>query len=421
MVLQDLPPEVIETILTYLNPKDILKVGWCCRNLQTIARNEQVWIQCALRKYSVDLRNNLLDASDDKSSHDQYICRSARIFTVKILMPLGIDFKEIWCLENRGQANRVLGKLLYHDWSVYLVLLHPPSPPNTHHLFKPEILCRLHLREDLLVSENKENSIQFKEFFEPYSFNAKGPLRCGNPLIILKNESKPTVIKYRAYTGVLIFKSLKTNNTVVPPFCPIRPGLFKGMYKGILGNDIKIINVTYEKDLKTLTGRKLTFDPKVPLDEISFEAYLDKMLILSPEDKLSFERIKDNMHSQENIHQIPLEKDQISSRFVYPPECQIAGLIDRDVFRKELWRFQARCKNASNEYVEFFKDTRFMDGNLIIFSEDIFGVMFIESQVLSIFERVKESLCDTQFSNVLQKLPEDGFDLIGNYLFYPIM
>ena len=107
---------------------------------------------------------------------------------------------------------------------------------------------------------------------------------------------------------------------------------------------------------------------------------------------------------------MPSEKDPISRRFVYPQDCQIDGLIDRDVFRREMWRFQARCQPAFTGYAEFFADPRFIDGNLIIFSEDIFGVMFIESQVLSIFERVKESLCDTQFSNVLQKLPEDDFD-----------
>ena len=288
-----------------------------------------------------------------------------------------------------------MGKLLYHDWSVYLVLLHPPSHPNTHYSLKPEILCRLRV--------NEENS----PIFEPYFLNYKQTIRHGSPLTILKNESQPTVMKYTAYSKVQIFKSLKTNNTVIPPFCPIPPGLFKGTY-GF--NGIKVINVTYENDLKTLTGRKLTFVPNVPFDEISFEAYLDKMLILSSEDKSSFERIKDNMHSQENIQQIPSEKDQISRRFVYPQECQIDGLIDRAVFRRELWRFQARCQPAFTGYAEFFADPRFIDGNLIIFSEDIFGVMFIESQALSIFERVKESLCDTQFSNVLQKLPEDDFD-----------
>ena len=409
-MLEDLPPEVVDNILTYLDPIEILKIGWCCQKLQTIANNEQVWVKCALRKYSIDLRNNTWDSDDDRpiclSSYDPYVCPSARIFTAKILMPLNIDFKEIWCLQIRGHYSG-LGKLLYHNWCVYLVLLHPPTHPNTNHPLKPEILCCLRLKEDLPGSLRRENSFQFKEIFEPYFLNRKQTIRRGSPLTILKNESQPTVMKYTAYSKVQIFKSLKTKNTVIPPFCPIRPGLFKGTY-GF--NGIKVINVTYENDLKTLTGRKLTFVPNVPFDEISFEAYLDKMLILSSEDKSSFERIKDNMHSQENIQQIPSEKDQISRRFVYPQECQIDGLIDRDVFRRELWRFQARCQPAFTGYAEFFADPRFIDGNLIIFSEDIFGVMFIESQVLSIFERVKESLCDTQFSNVLQKLPEDDFD-----------
>ena len=394
MGLEELPPEVVEHILTYLDPVDILRIGWCCQTLQAIANNDQVWVNCALRKYSIDLRNDICDSDDGRPSHGQDVGHSARIFTAKILMPLNIDFKEIWCLQIRGHYSG-LGKLLYHDWSVYLVLLHPPSHPNTHYSLKPQILCRLRV--------NEENS----PIFEPYFLNYKQTIRHGSPLTILKNESQPTVMKYTAYSKVQIFKSLKTDNTVIPPFCPIRPGLFKGTY-GF--NGIKVINVTYENDLKTLTGRKLTFVPNVPFDEISFEAYLDKMLSLSPEDKSSFERMKANTYFQENIQQMPSEKDQISRRFVYPQECQIDGSINRDVFRREMWRFQARCQPAFTGYAEFFADPRFIDGNLIIFSEDIFGVMFIESQALSIFERVKESLCDTQFSNVLQKLPEDDFD-----------
>ena len=403
MGLEELPPEVVEHILTYLDPMDILRIGWCCQTLQTIAKNEQVWVNCALRKYSVDLRNDVCDSDDDRPSHDQDVRPSARIFTAKILMPLDIDFKEIWCLQIQGHYSG-LGKLLYYNWCVYLVLLNPPSHPNTHHPLKPELLCCLRFNKFLPGSLSKE----YNPIFEPYFLNRKQTIRHGSPLTILKNESQPTVMKYTAYSKVQTFKSLKTNNTVIPPFCPIRPGLFKGTY-GF--NGIKVINVTYENDLKTLTGRKLTFVPNVPFDEISFEAYLDKMLILSSEDKSSFERIKDNLHSQDNIQQIPSEKDQISRRFVYPQDCQIDGLIDRDVFRREMWRFQARCQPAFTGYAEFFADPRFIDGNLIIFSEDIFGIMFIESQVLSIFERVKESLCDTQFSNVLQKLPEDDLKI----------
>ena len=410
-MLGDLPPEVVDNILTYLDPIDILRIGWCCQKLQTIANNEQVWVKCALRKYSIDLRNDVCVSIDNNANSDQDKCPSARIFTAKILMPLNIDFKEIWCLENR-RYNSGLGKLLYHNWCVYLVLLRPPTYtiqlPNTHHPLQPEILCCLRLKEDLSASLGKESSFQFKEIHEPYFLNRKQTIRHGSPLTILKNESQPTVMKYTAYSSVQIFKSLKTDNTVIPPFCPIRPGLFKGSYGY---NGINVINVTYEDDLKTLTGRKLTFVPNVPFDQISFEAYLDKMLILSTEDKSSFERIKDNMHSQENIQQIPSEKDQIDTRFVCPHECQIDGNIHRDVFRREKWRFQARCQPAFTGYAEFFADPRFIDGNLIIFSEDIFGVMYIESQALSIFERVKESLCDTQFSKVLQKLPEDDFDI----------
>ena len=85
-MLEDLPPEVVDNILTYLDPIDILRIGWCCQKLQTIANNEQVWIKCALRKYSIDLRNDVCVSNDNDVHSNPDKCPSARIISSATLI-----------------------------------------------------------------------------------------------------------------------------------------------------------------------------------------------------------------------------------------------------------------------------------------------------------------------------------------------
>ena len=54
-----------------------------------------------------------------------------------------------------------------------------------------------------------------------------------------------------------------------------------------------------------------------------------------------------------------------------------------------------------------YVEPRFIRGNVIIFSENIFGVIFIDLQSLGIFERVTENLYCTHFEDVLQNSPDD--------------
>ena len=130
---------------------------------------------------------------------------------------------------------------------------------------------------------------------------------------------------------------------------------------------------------------------------------------LTLDDKKSFGRIRDVMNSEEGIRKIPSENDQTTKPFAHPTNCRIDASIERDIFKTELWRFQAKCQVSPTGYI----DPEFIQGNFIIFSEDTFGVIFIDLQSLGIFDRVQEPLCNnSNFAEVLQKLPED---ILGQY------
>ena len=97
MLLQELPPEILENIFFYLRSADILNVTWCSQKLRKIATNEQVWAKCALREYSIDLHENNYS---EGNLHNGNLCTSARLFTIKVLMPIGPHFRNIWQLTN---------------------------------------------------------------------------------------------------------------------------------------------------------------------------------------------------------------------------------------------------------------------------------------------------------------------------------
>ena len=52
-----------------------------------------------------------------------------------------------------------------------------------------------------------------------------------------------------------------------------------------------------------------------------------------------------------------------------------------------------------------FVGAQLIPGNMIIFSENTFGVIFMNLQCLSIYQRVKENLLGTQYCEVFHKDP----------------
>ena len=138
MLLEDLPPELIESILTLLPASSILNLGLCSRKLKNITINEHVWEKCARRDYLVDLRKTKLEVETK--------CTSARQFYHKVLVPFGSSLQTIWQVSN-FQYYGGLAKLLYHQWALYLVALDPPAHPNYHENLQPEMITSLFLND----------------------------------------------------------------------------------------------------------------------------------------------------------------------------------------------------------------------------------------------------------------------------------
>ena len=109
MLLQDLPPELIEHILTFLPASDIFNVGQSCRKLRNVTFSDPIWEKCIKRDFLIDL------ICDREGSLKQPSIFSARQFYVTIIMPFGLSLLNIWQLTSNNPYGGLV-KFLYHDW-----------------------------------------------------------------------------------------------------------------------------------------------------------------------------------------------------------------------------------------------------------------------------------------------------------------
>merc|ERR1712150_190342 len=91
-----------------------------------------------------------------------------------------------------------------------------------------------------------------------------------------------------------------------------------------------------------------------------------------------------------------------------PAECDCEYPLElSDSFNTVNWRFEASCQIAS----DMFQNPEWIDGNLVIFSEDMFGVIFMAEEhgfnSLTIYHRVQENLSAVHYEDVFKDVPKD--------------
>ena len=154
-----------------------------------------------------------------------------------------------------------------------------------------------------------------------------------------------------------------------------------------------------------MVGEKLYGDRNVPFNQLTFKAFLNNPMALSKDTQGSISKIKEYMRKSE---QISLPTEDIKPTiypFILPNECDCEFPLDDEVFQNSIWRFEATCQIASDMY----QSPEWIDGNLIIFSDDLFGVIFMAEShgfnSLTIYHRVKEDLSAVHYEDVFKDLP----------------
>jgi len=206
--------------------------------------------------------------------------------------------------------------------------------------------------------------------------------------------------------GIQVCEALPLERSIASPlllFCPISPGVFKGTYGP---HGIEIIRLDYRSMPSVenrcdafIVGEKLYGDRNVPSNQLTFKGYLNRPMTLSKEDQLDISQIRKCMkgESQREGKTLPTKETEPNVQpFVLPMnvECEYP-LGSSDLFRTVKWRFEASCQIASDLY----QNPEWIDGNLVIFSEDMFGVIFMAEEhgfnSLTIYHRVQDNLASS--------------------------
>jgi len=156
---------------------------------------------------------------------------------------------------------------------------------------------------------------------------------------------------------------------ILPPqtLKPFTAGLFVGQYS-VHGSEFVSLEVLGETTY--LRGTKVTGDPNVPFGE----------------NQSSCHRL---MTCGAETNTIPYQ-DNLQLDFRLPADCYRESDSGTENFFKEQktcqGRWAAKCQVAG----ENFNEPQMIDGNLIKFSDDVFGVIFLQLYSLALFRRVTE-------------------------------
>ena len=150
----------------------------------------------------------------------------------------------------------------------------------------------------------------------------------------------------------------------------LKPGVFKGHY-GCHG--IELVH------LQDGQGVKLTGDPNVPFNQVTFRVTSSHQLDLTEEQQRNISQLREATEEPRGCQEVHSER----TKFLVPE-----GMVERTPvsWRDCLGRWPAEVQIAS----QMFQDSQFILANLVLFSQDEFAVMLLDLNTISLYHRAKE-------------------------------
>ena len=445
--LNKLSVEIIERVILQLSAIDIVNLGKCCHRLHEITTNEMIWKELIWRHYGLDIKKT--DNSKGKS---------ARLFYLRILARFGSLLSSTFQRNNFTYYGGIV-KVVYHDFALYVLELDPPPFPNVLKGLQPQVICRISLDkyDEKGVVRIEQETTDYGEIQSIEVIKAATDDKIITFSIISKVSTLPFVVDLRGEIaawfeadigpgpsegivrvqefakrfglmqnmafeklsdridflnqGVQLCTALPSlKDTPLSHFWPMTPGVFKGTYGP---HGIEIIKVGYESNPSTeyrceafIVGEKLYGDRNVPCNQLTFKAFLNKPMTLTSEGQSTIKKIEEHMISSKKSVLPSRDTKPITQPFILPDECDCEfPLDDNEVFSNALWRFEATCQIAEDKY----KSPQWIKGNLVVFSDDLFGVIFMAEahgfNSMTIYHRVQEKLSAICYEDLFEDLP----------------
>ena len=436
-MLLKLPLEIVEQIILQLPYVDILKVGTCCNVLRDITNSQCFWEKCANRDFKVNLT---CAKKHDCSKLEESVERSysSRLFYRKVLRKYGIGLQRTWQRTNYDYYGGLV-KLLYHNYMLHIVELDPPKYPSTHKPLQPRIIGQIFVcpySSDVIVNyleykSTAEDDLKSRPIYslEMDELNRTDETRFTMKLVSNPNplpevmelssrwydtdgdQSKEIELSKRLgihrdmaqlrfkhqmlyiLEGCQQFRSINMKPLHDTKNCPIQPGVFKATYGS---HGIEIIQLIYHKHLNEIVGLKITGDPNVPFDEVSFKTFTNKPItqeMMRNEDEIDyFENLRKayNLVNDTDSKSDSSEEDPIPLPFELPKSFYLNEDLQLDDLKQYKYRFASKIQIA----MASFHEPRYVDAHMVIFSEDAIAVINIDLKSLKICHRVKENIAD---------------------------
>ena len=154
----------------------------------------------------------------------------------------------------------------------------------------------------------------------------------------------------------------------------LAPGVFKGHY-GCHG--IELVH------LQDGQGVKLTGDPNVPFNQVTFRVTRRDCLDLSLEQQRSVSQVREATEDPGGCQESGGTSQEGRANFLVPD-----GMVERTpvTWRDCLGRWPAEVQIAS----QMFQDSQFILANFVLFSQDEFALMLLDLNTISLYHRAKE-------------------------------
>lgn len=388
LMVNQLPPELLVKIFSYLSAKDLGSVSKVCKVFNEASRVEKIWQNRCMKDYKV---------RDFPPSPFSYM----QLYT-KVLHKYG-SLLGLWQLDITHYGGLVQvkcehGKIIGVEWITpknpdYL------KPLRQQQMFSIELSedgetrvlclrgyhgphkCQINMRNGNFSSKccvpdkHRHPKGKDEEFFDWVKEETGEILELHDGMIHELLLTK--FLNVKQYENSYNFRRLQLPRPRTKAI--IQPGLFKGTY----GNHgLELVLLKYDSDGYTVTATKLLGDPYVPADKITFRANLRNSMILTEIQQLSMEDLRRITRTGSAI----LPENLPVQPFRVPFDCMDRGSLTPSKCKA---RFHGHGQVAGHG----FTNSSYIPGHWIVFNEDLFGFLWLELKSLSLFHRVQETLC----------------------------
>jgi len=379
-MLASLSTDILHCLFLNLPVEDIVRAD-CCRNLHNAVQNAALWDSLMQRDFN-------------------HQCADARRHYCWLFYPFRHALRTYWKRSNLKYYGGLCTLSIEED---YLRFCEQEMPKTPHEPLRPLDLCLIRLTDENIITYEPGREMKFTKCKLNPQMNLVSDTSPEDDLDDYYKDREEDIVTFQRRLGLqdmrLAARRYKSRANLLrsglQTFDPIEfsdsPSFFvNGLYKGTYGpHGVEMIHVTSD-EFGRVTGTKISGDPNVPCGEITFVAYLDSPLHFTRAEQQSIEMLE----HRTDVLELPDERTEpfvnnfwmnSPEPFYVPDHCNID--VDASTFPSHcLCRFAARAHVAFDN----FQRDEFIPAQMIVFSDDLFAVLFLSLRSLSVYTKVKE-------------------------------